>query len=268
MTRLLWLALLPALLHAEFLAGMARIEITPPLGVAMAGYAARKGGATGVHDPLYATALVMKNGEVSVAYVVLDLIGMNAPAVEQQVAQQFGIPNTVLISIHTHSGPDRSAADWWKDAQAKIVTVVGQARANLRPARIGAATGQAALGYNRRQVLPDGQVKMLWSNPQKLPTDPLDNTVSVLRIDDPSGNPRAILVNYAVHPVTLGEDGHSVERHLSVAPATYDAAIVRFIPGYEEGSARLAPRCGLRRRRRALAVAAGHGDRRGPVNLP
>ena len=204
MIRLLWFALLPALLHAEFLAGIARIEITPPSGVAMAGYAARKGVATGVHDPLYASALVLQNGEVSVAYIFLDLIGMNAPAVEQEVAKRFGIPNTVLVSIHTHSGPDRSAADWWKDAQTKIVTVVGRARANLRPARIGAATGQAPLGYNRRQVLPDGQVKMLWSNPQKLPTDPLDNTVSVLRIDDPSGNPRAILVNYAVHPVTLG----------------------------------------------------------------
>ena len=37
--------------------GIARAEITPPVGIPMVGFAGR-GHATDVHDPLYATALV------------------------------------------------------------------------------------------------------------------------------------------------------------------------------------------------------------------
>jgi hypothetical protein len=47
---------------------------------------------------------------------------------------------------------------------------------------------------------------MLWTNPGKLPTFPVDPTVLVLRIDDNQGKPLAVLVNYACHPVVLGSD--------------------------------------------------------------
>ncbi|MEM6704720.1 MAG: hypothetical protein AAF690_18515, partial [Acidobacteriota bacterium] len=43
-------------------AGAARVEITPPLGGAMYGYGARQGVSAGVHDPLYARAVVLSAG--------------------------------------------------------------------------------------------------------------------------------------------------------------------------------------------------------------
>ena len=46
---------------AEYRAGIARIDITPPVGHETGGYAARKHGATGIHDPLYATVLGTKS---------------------------------------------------------------------------------------------------------------------------------------------------------------------------------------------------------------
>ena len=42
-------------------AGLARTVITPPLGCPMGGYEDRAGGSTGVHDPLYATVMVLKS---------------------------------------------------------------------------------------------------------------------------------------------------------------------------------------------------------------
>jgi hypothetical protein len=47
---------------------------------------------------------------------------------------------------------------------------------------------------------------MLWTNPDKQPTNPVDPTVLVIRIDARNGKPLAILVNYACHPVVLGSD--------------------------------------------------------------
>ena len=58
--------------------------------------------------------------------------------------------------------------------------------------------------------------------------------------------------------------GHSVERHLSVTPATYDTAIRRFIPGYEamldEVDGALAELLGKDTRAHVLDLGAGTGS--------
>jgi hypothetical protein len=91
-------------------------------------------------------------------------------------------------------------------ALRKIVGKVSEAAGHLAEAQIGIGRGEVYVGYNRRQVLSDGSVTMLWTNPRKQPTFPLDPTVLVLRIDDANGKPIALLVNYACHPVVLGSD--------------------------------------------------------------
>jgi hypothetical protein len=193
------------LLAAEFLAGTSRVEITPPPGHAMAGYDARKGVGTRKHDPLYATVLVLKTPETGIALITLDLRAANSARVDAEVMKRFRIANTLLAASHTHSGPDQREDDpWWIDAQNKMIDAVGEAVRNLAPARIGAGTGQVYLGHNRRRVRPDGSVEMLWRNSQKIPTSPVDPTITMLRIDDAAGEPRAILVNYACHPTVLG----------------------------------------------------------------
>src|SRR5438552_1599364 len=62
---------------AELRAGAARVDITPDVKAAkipLGGYAARKGSpSTGVHDPVYAHALVLSSGDTKVAIVSLDL---------------------------------------------------------------------------------------------------------------------------------------------------------------------------------------------------
>ena len=55
------------------LAGAAIVDITPPPGLMMCGYAARTEPATGTHDPLTARALVIGD----TAIVVADVLGVH-----------------------------------------------------------------------------------------------------------------------------------------------------------------------------------------------
>ena len=105
--RLVAVFLLPAFLYAQggLRAGVARVEITPPRGHAMAGYAERTRGASGVHDPLYATALLLESGTSSVALVSCDLISFVSARVGTEARQKFGVAHTILMLSGTHSGP-------------------------------------------------------------------------------------------------------------------------------------------------------------------
>lgn len=59
---------------ADLKAGVARVEVTPPVGSLMYGYGARGTNvSTGVRDPLFAKALVLDDGEAKVGIVTLDL---------------------------------------------------------------------------------------------------------------------------------------------------------------------------------------------------
>jgi hypothetical protein len=55
-------------------------------------------------------------------------------------------------------------------------------------------------------VRADGSVEWFERNLTKVPTAPVDPTVSVMRVDTTNGKPIAILVNYSCHPVVFGPD--------------------------------------------------------------
>src|SRR5262249_1611592 len=90
---------------AEISAGVARVEITPPVGHPMGGYAARQGPSTGVHDPLYATVLLLKSGGLTVAIVSCDLRSFPSERIVN-TARERKLADHVLIAVtHNHSGP-------------------------------------------------------------------------------------------------------------------------------------------------------------------
>src|SRR5947209_2502648 len=102
--RFAFLALAVPLLAADFRAGIARVDITPPVGHAMGGYSDRKGNASGTHDPLYATVLVLESGGNSLALVTADLRSFVSTRVGDAAKQKFGIATIIISSSHTHSG--------------------------------------------------------------------------------------------------------------------------------------------------------------------
>lgn len=200
---------------ATLKAGVAKVDITPPTGVAMWGYADRKTPSTGTIDPLYARVLVLEAGEKRLAWVVLDLGRTFGPAalehLRENARKSSGITYTLVQATHTHAGPviqdeypSGNAPAWETAALERIAGAIQEASQKLVEARLGTGYGQVSIGYNRIRVNADGTVTMLWRNETKVATSPVDPAVSVIRIDTTEGKPLAVLVNHACHPVVFG----------------------------------------------------------------
>lgn len=175
--------------------GAAVVDITPPLGMQLEGYEVRDAGATGIHDPLHARALVAEGADgTSVALVVADLIQIDARLqglVATEVAASTGIPREriQLAGTHTHSGPRLlEPSDAERTIGHAIAGAVATAWADRRDAVAAVGVGNVSgIGGNRR---PNG--------------GPVDDRVTVTRFDDLEGRPIATHINYGCHPTTLG----------------------------------------------------------------
>jgi neutral ceramidase len=197
-------------------AGVAKVDITPPMGVQMWGYFDRLKGAEGILDPLYARVLVLETGNMRLAYVDLDLgrtFGSSSlDKLRKTVKQKSGIDGLIVQATHTHAGPviqdeyTSGTPAWETTDLERIAQAVDEAHRSAVPARIGTGYGEAYIGYNRRRLNSDGTITMIWQNPDKSPTWPVDPTITLVRFDRMDGQPLAILVNYATHPVTFGPD--------------------------------------------------------------
>lgn len=209
-------ALVPISNAADMTAGVAKVDITPPLGTHMWGYFDRLAGAAGTLDPLYARVLVLEAGNKRLAYVDLDLGRTFGPAslesLRKAAKQNSDIDDLIVQATHVHTGPvildeySGGTPAWETDDLGRIEHAIHDAAENAVPVRMGVGYGAAYIGYNRRHVNSDGSVSMLWSNTTQAPTYPFDPLIAVLRIDRLNGEPLAILVNYATHPVTFGSD--------------------------------------------------------------
>jgi hypothetical protein len=202
-------------------AGVARTDITPPLGIAHAGWGAQTHQrATGVDLPLWATALALSDGTQTVVIVDVDVIYIwddEAPEVMLAVAELTGLPQShIRVSYtHTHSGPINGTnwSSWIKEGsemvpaydamlQHQIAGVAHAALQRMRSARIAAGAGQARIAVNRRFQRPEDGAVVVGRNW----AGPVDPEVKLIRIDDADGQPLAALVNYACHPITVGPD--------------------------------------------------------------
>ena len=185
--------------------GLARRDISPPVGVDLSGFLARTGPCAGVHDPLTATALVASDGATRVALVSCDLIGLGAGCVRRvraAVEAQTGItaPNQMYACTHTHGGPETGvithtgAADpaYLLGLEQKLVDVVAEANAALAPARIRWQRGTCPVAINRRA--PKGT------------EGPVDRELIVAAIEDARGQALGTLLHYSCHPVAAGAE--------------------------------------------------------------
>src|SRR5262249_15066400 len=93
----------------ELQAGVAFVDITAPIPFRMHGYFYERL-STGVKDPLYARAIVLKQGKEMAAFVFCDLVGIpyaeTAPA-RKKASEATGIPvdHIAVTATHTHTGP-------------------------------------------------------------------------------------------------------------------------------------------------------------------
>lgn len=190
--------------QAEFQVGAARESITPATLLPISGGLGVPKPATEVKGELSARAVVLKNGETSVAIVSLDLLGFPgvlAHRVRSQVPEIA--PGNILIgSTHTHSAPDCYAfplpttnglhtADlkYIDFVVEKTVKAIKNALAAIKPATLKINTGEA-----------QGQIAFNYYAP-----DLYDKRMTVVQaLDKADGKTIVTLVNYAIHPEVLG----------------------------------------------------------------
>lgn len=213
-TRPLLLAALAALAcfpASAFEAGAAKQEITPPVGTPLNGYGDRFGRPSlTIHDPLWARALYLDDGETKVVLVNTDLCMINAELHERVLAlapPEIPKENIILTATHTHSAqgamhrhlPLRFVAGKFSqevlDATAKNIIIAIRAAYDARKrAAIGfGTTTQTTLSRNRR-----------------VSGGPMDEQIGVIKVDDADGNPIAVVTNFTAHPTFVPDADHYV----------------------------------------------------------
>lgn len=216
---LLSILLAGALGAAEYRAGVARVDITPNGPIWMSGYAARTKPSAGVLHPLWAKALAVEDAKKRrVVIVTTDIIGLPrviSDAVAAQVQKEYGLDRASVLfnSSHTHTGPvvrpnltsmydlspeeDGKLKAYAQQLTGKLVSVIGAALGDLKPANLSYGTGKAGFAINRRQFTAKGV--QIGVNAQ----GPVDHEVPVLKVESPEGALRAALFLYACHNTTL-----------------------------------------------------------------
>ncbi len=213
---------------AALRAGAAAVDITPkefPLNMP-GGFSANM--AEKAHDPLHARALVLDDGILILAMVVVDNLGAAPETIEEAKAiatKATGIPvsRMLVASTHTHTAPSSNtqkgpapAVAYRKLLVDGIAESIIKAHAALRPAAFGAASHPLPEEvFNRRWYLklgkmplnPYGKLDQVKMNPGTSPdvldrpAGPTDPDITVLSLQDTKRKPLALFANYSLHYV-------------------------------------------------------------------
>ena len=192
--------------------GTAQVDITPPNGHPLAGYAIRTPkSCADIHSPCYARALTLDYGTQQITILTADLL-----TIHQNVAQEILVKadlkaeDVYFTASHTHSGPggyvDRFVeelclgkynAAYFDNLTTKLADVVKQSRRKLAETEIGVLTIQAddMLKNHIDESLPAyGKLSALvFSEPAG---------------DAAAGRTLAVLVSFSAHPTILTEHQH------------------------------------------------------------
>lgn len=191
-------------------AGAAVADLTPPTGLPMWGYSNPEQISSGTLDPLYGKAVVLRVGELTLGLISMDFGRMPTPSVCEAIRSRVrpkGIEEVIFCATHTHSGPmmELPGLPHTAGMESALVDLLLEAMNKLQPVRLGVGKATLDIAHNRRVVV-EGQCWMRWRNLERLPSSPLDQELTALQLETPSGTAVATLVHYACHPVILGPD--------------------------------------------------------------
>lgn len=201
----------PNINAAAFFAGAAKINITPPMALkcSLGGYGARKSKpALGVHDRVWAKAVVMKQGDKKFALVTCDVLGIPPnvkPAVVEKLGDGWWEKNVMILPSHTHASMDLTALNdknvlgipelgifqpkvlgFLND---KLARVILDAEENAQPAKVGTAVKE-----------------LKGKNSNRRGSEFTDKELTVTKIADDKDKSIAVLVNWTAHPTFMDEN--------------------------------------------------------------
>jgi neutral ceramidase len=239
-------------------AGVGRVVITPPIGIRMMGYTVQECVSESVERDLTATALVLADGATKVAMLACDILFIQSPHVDRirkRVGDAIGVAaeHVLINASHTHLGP--MLPGWQADTtrqdelqrrylamlEESLIGVATLADSRLQSARIGAGTGYAEIGINRRERLPDGGI-VIGDNHD----GPVDHDVGVIRIDDLSGTPIATVMTAAAHTIVLGPKTSQLSPdYVGPAREIVERATGAVSLFFQGAAGNVSPRCGI-----------------------
>lgn len=205
--------------------GVARIDITPDGPIRLAGYGIRKKSESeGVIRLLSAKALAFGNdAQRPSIFITVDLLGIPGhitTKLAHQLSEKMGIDpeQLVICASHTHGGPE--LGNTLNVLQYRGNTFSDSLLAVDHLVRIAQYTGQlsqkleqvalAAMNDRKPAIVSWGQGQAGFAKNRRAEGGPVDPSLPLLRVTDPDGKLRAVLVNYACHGTTLGGDVNQV----------------------------------------------------------
>lgn len=174
--------------------------------------------AASVHDDLWARAVVLEQGETTVAIVALDLVGWfydDGERIRSALAASMpGLDQLIVHATHQHEGPDvlgqwgQSLTQPGRDpaymdevvaraAEAVLQAWQGRQPATLRLGRVDTAAPFGSKGS--RNTVRDSRDPVV-----------IDEWLSTARFVDASGGTIATLINWSNHPEAVGSDNLAI----------------------------------------------------------
>ncbi|HEV2210233.1 MAG TPA: neutral/alkaline non-lysosomal ceramidase N-terminal domain-containing protein [Verrucomicrobiae bacterium] len=191
-------------------AGVARVNLTPPLEMkaALGGYGARMSKpAVGVHDAIWAKALVLAQDDRKFALVTADVLafppGFKAAVMERLATNGWNANQVLLLASHSHTSIDMMALHpgnvfgipqvglfhkaLFERTAEQLAEVIREASKDL--ATISTASATSSVPDRNRNRRHAGDIH--------------DTDLTVTRIDTAAGKPLAVLVNWTAHPTFM-----------------------------------------------------------------
>jgi len=195
-------------------AGVAAIDITPDLPVQMGGYSARTALSKGVHDRLIARVTAFENNGKRLVLVSCDLWDIRGDAIfrylQKPILREFDLKEDELFlcATHSHASPSLAVDEktghpnnlkYTEKVKTKLINVIRDALTTMAPVHYGAGFGYSPIGMNRREMRPDGGMR-IGRNPYGV----TDKEVLVMKLAKPDGSNVAALINFGCHATSLG----------------------------------------------------------------
>ncbi|WP_329004720.1 hypothetical protein OHA18_15180 [Kribbella sp. NBC_00709] len=216
----------------ELLLAATSLDVTPPPGHRLDGYAARLGVATGTADPLQATLIWLSTADdPGVLWLTLDAIAVGSE-LSRELAEAAGAAagiqssHVVVSASHTHSGP----SGWTGEIHPVI------------PAERECSLAASLVGAVRAARLERQPVTASWRSVEVIGVGtnrhrrngPHDNTAGILALHSPSGALEAVLFDFACHPTTYGPENM---QYSADWPGATRAALAPAVVGFLQGAA-------------------------------
>lgn len=194
-----------------YLIGVGGEDVTPPVGIYLAGFAARTEPSTAVYHPLKANAIAIDDGNDPLIIASAEILGFyeHTEEVRSRISALTGVvpANIVLSGSHTHCGPciremdrhrhgdlDEDYIERLLDSVTRCAKTAWETRS---PARLRFGRGYCDIAVSRRKS--DGKGGVEW---KPGPGAPHDHEVPVLAVESPEGELRSVIFSYACHPTS------------------------------------------------------------------